>query len=78
MHPEELLKHYIAGWKAQSADQILNTLAEDSLIIEPHGPTYQGKKEVAEWIATWHGEGHYIIKWDITSLCSCHDQLFCE
>ncbi len=71
MKDKVLIQRYIEGWKKGSAEEILDVLADDCLIIESHGPTYKGKESVKEWIANWFGKGNRIEKWEMTSFFNC-------
>lgn len=69
---------YIDGWKKGDEKEILDSLAEDCLIIESHGPTYRGKKIVKEWIEEWRAQGNKVEKWNITSFHICGDLVVFE
>jgi ketosteroid isomerase-like protein len=62
-----LLQRFIDGWVSADEGAILSTLTDDCRIIESHGPAYQGKEMVRQWIADWHSRGNHIEKWVITS-----------
>ena len=62
-----LVTAYVDGWKYNKPEQVLSTLSPDCLIIESHGPTYQGTHHVSQWITSWFQEGGRIQRWDITS-----------
>ncbi len=69
-----MLHRYIDGWKKKNEREILEPLSDDCLIIESHGPMYQGKENVRKWIADWFEKGNHIEKWEIKTfyLCSGH------
>jgi SnoaL-like protein len=62
-----LVTAYVDGWKNNNPQQVLSTLNPACLIIESHGPTYQGHNHVLQWITTWFQEGGQIQEWNITS-----------
>ena len=66
-----IVQRYVDGWKKGNESEILETLAEDCIIIESHGPTYHGKKIVKKWIEDWHRQGNVVEKWKITSFYVC-------
>ena len=68
-----VIQRYVDGWKRGDESEILDTLEDNCIIIESHGPTYRGKKIVKEWIEDWHTQGNKIEKWNITSFHSTDD-----
>jgi ketosteroid isomerase-like protein len=62
-----LIEEYVTGWRENNLSKILNTLTQDSLIIESHGPRYKGKRNVEKWIETWKRAGNKVTKWKIKS-----------
>jgi hypothetical protein len=75
---KSLIQRYVDGWKEGDEKKILNTLADDCIIIESHGPTYRGKESVKQWIADWHGRGNTVEKWVITSCYICKNVIVFE
>lgn len=75
---EILLHNYIDGWKENKNGKVLSALSEDCVIIESHGPTYQGSKIVNQWFDEWHRLGNKVEKWEISSLYSVEGVIFCE
>jgi ketosteroid isomerase-like protein len=73
MDEKALMQRFVDGWKKGLADEILDALSDDCIIIESHGPTYRGKESVKRWIADWFGEGNVVEKWVIKSFHTCHD-----
>lgn len=64
----ELIKAYVAGWNTLNKDVVLSTLADDCVVIESHGPKYQGHTEVSHWMTDWKFEGE-VEYWRITTFC---------
>ena len=73
-----LIRDYVEGWKEGDPVAILKTLSPDCVVIESHGPTYRGKKQVNRWIQSWLAEGNTVDGWDITSLVVCDEVCACE
>lgn len=65
----ELFQQYVNGWKQNHLPLILSCLAEDCIVIESHGPTYQGITDIKRWFEYWKEANSKIIKWDILSFC---------
>lgn len=65
---KKLIETYINGWKANDIDLICQPLSHNCTIIESHGPTYHGIKDVKEWVASWIAGKYKVNKWDIVSL----------
>jgi hypothetical protein len=76
----KLVQKYITGWKENNLDQIIQSLTEDCLIIESHGPTYEGISAIKCWFELWLAANSYVTQWDITSFYFCDKQetAFCE
>jgi hypothetical protein len=64
---------YVEGWKQADAEKVLGTLTPDCRIIESHGPTYQGREHVRQWVTSWFQEGGRIQRWDVTSFVYAGD-----
>ena len=60
-----LITEYINGWINGDAARVLNTLAPDCLIVESHGPRFEGRDEVEKWINDWNQDGSKVIEWEI-------------
>ena len=65
---DRLIRQYVEGWREGDAAKILDTVTEDCVIIESHGPTYRGKDQVVRWVDTWFGAGGDVLAWEIRSL----------
>lgn len=68
-----LVQLYIDGWKENNLEKILLSLSEKCTIIESHGPTYNGKQDVKEWVEHWINENWKIQRWNITSFLFVHN-----
>ncbi len=66
-----LIQQYIEGWKQNDLLLILSTLAEDCVVIESHGPQYQGIREIERWFGFWLNANGKVTKWDLLSLYFC-------
>ncbi|MCC2626287.1 MAG: putative cytosolic protein [Burkholderiales bacterium] len=75
-----LLETYIAGWKQNDINAIIEPLHNEVIVIESHGPKYIGVSSVELWFYMWKKADSYIKKWDILSSNYCQDSqtLFCE
>lgn len=73
-----VVQRYVDGWKKGDESEILDTLTEDCIIMESHGPVYRGKEIVKKWIEEWHGHGNAVEKWKITSFRTCEDLIVFE
>ncbi len=60
-----LITEYVNGWINGDAARVLNTLAPDCLIVESHGPRFEGRDEVEKWINDWNQDGSKVIEWEI-------------
>jgi hypothetical protein len=65
----QLITTYVEGWKINNPAQIVDTLAQNCVVIESHGPTYRGMEISTRWIEGWLGAGDTVDRWDITSFC---------
>ena len=68
MKPEQanqLFADYVEGWLKGDSRQITKTLTQDCLIIESHGPRFEGKDEVLKWVCEWNQKGSQVIEWKI-------------
>lgn len=70
----DIVQIYINGWKQNNLDMILSSLAEDCVIIESHGPIYQGSAALKKWFALWLQANSQIKNWDIKSFYFCSDK----
>lgn len=77
-HVEQLVRSYVEGWKRADRDAILRCLAPQCVVIESHGPTYQGIPQVSRWIDSWLEPGNKVTRWDITSLYIAGETCFFE
>jgi SnoaL-like domain len=62
-----LIQSYLEGWKQLDLSMVLSSLSENGVIIESHGPTYQGIEEVKRWINCWIKTGSRVLRWDLRS-----------
>ena len=75
---KELIQKYIDGWKEGNSDKIRSVLSNDCVVIESHGPTYNGKDIISKWINEWLSEDSTVDKWDVTSFYEIKDTVFVE
>lgn len=75
-----LIQSYINGWKQLDLSLVLSPLSENCVIIESHGPTYQGVEEVKRWINCWIKTGSKVMRWDLRSFYFLEKEktAFCE
>lgn len=66
-----LIHKYINGWKKNDLPMILSCLSENCIIIESHGPVYNGISNVEDWFNFWLEAKSTIEKWDILSIYFC-------
>ncbi|MBI1984605.1 MAG: nuclear transport factor 2 family protein [Candidatus Wildermuthbacteria bacterium] len=64
---KQLIQKYVDGWKENDIEKIIAPLSDECVIIESHGPTYQGIKQVKKWFEYWVQEKGRVIRWEITS-----------
>ena len=77
MEEKSLIQNYMDGWKAGNEIKILNSLSENCVITESHGPIYHGIAMVKKWIAEWT-KFNKIKKWDLTSFYLFDHTICCE
>lgn len=65
------------GWKTGDEIKILNSLSENCVITESHGPVYHGIAIVKKWISEWT-KFNKIKKWDLTSFYLLDHMICCE
>ena len=70
---KKLVQQYVDGWKTNNLDTICQSLDEHCLIIESHGPTYHGVKDVKNWVDRWVKSKYKVEKWEITSFLFTDD-----
>jgi ketosteroid isomerase-like protein len=75
---DRLIRQYVDGWRESDAAKILETVTDDCVIAESHGPTYHGKEQAARWIDTWFGAGGEVLAWEIRSLEATREAAFFE
>lgn len=63
----DLVQRYINGWKQNDLQMILSSLAENCIIIESHGPTYEGISDVESWFKFWLAANSIVTQWDMLS-----------
>ncbi len=69
----DLLRAYAAGWLAGDVDAVLATVAEDVVILESHGPRYEGAAALRSWLDSWVSGGDRVHRWEITRLVESPD-----
>lgn len=76
----ELVQQYILGWKQNNLNLITSCLSEDCIVVESHGPTYHGIRDMEQWFKLWLEAKSEILKWDILSFSFCEREqiAFCE
>lgn len=74
----DVLLAYIDAWRRHDVGAVLNTLAEDCLIIECYGPVYRGRCQVERWMRTWFGAGGTVDSWDVTWHAASQDLRIAE
>jgi hypothetical protein len=62
----KIILQYIDGWKESNITKILSSLSDNCIIIESHGPMYEGRDKVKKWAEQWLLNGK-VIKWDVKS-----------
>lgn len=67
----DLIERYIQGWKQNDLTKIITCLTEDCVVIESHGPTYLGVRQIEAWFSCWLAANSYIERWDISSFYFC-------
>jgi hypothetical protein len=55
------------GWKNNNLHALLSCIHEDCVIIESHGPTYHGAKDLKKWFELWMDAESHILRWKIES-----------
>ncbi len=64
---KKLITTYIDGWKRNEVNAILSSLSENCSIVESHGPRFEGKQEVKQWVEEWIARKSKVIEWEIES-----------
>lgn len=67
MTTKKLIYQYTTGWKEGNASKITETLSDNCVITESHGPVYKGLREIKKWINDWNKSKSKVNKWNITS-----------
>lgn len=67
----KLIQQYINGWKSNDLSMIISCLAQDCIVIESHGPKYEGVSDIQHWFEFWLQAKSKIEKWDIFSFYFC-------
>lgn len=70
----ELIKQYVNGWKQNNLESITSCLTQNCIVIESHGPTYQGISRIKEWFKLWLAANSSILKWDVISFNFCEKE----
>lgn len=76
----ELMQQYIKGWKQNDLKMITSCLIENCIVIESHGPTYHGIRDIGLWFKYWLEAKSVVSRWNIGSFTFCEKQqtAFCE
>jgi hypothetical protein len=71
---------YFNGWKNNDIKMIIDSVEEDVVVIESHGPTYHGINDLKQWFDFWLKAKSRIIQYDINNFYFCEKDisLFCE
>jgi ketosteroid isomerase-like protein len=72
------LERYIDGWRRHDIPAVLDTVADECVVIESYGPVYRGKSRVEQWMNAWFGAGGTVDGWEITSKAAVGDTLVAE
>lgn len=70
----EMIQKYVDGWKRNDLSQILSSVTENCVIVESHGPTYEGVSALKKWFQLWTAANSSIQKWDIFSYYFCQNE----
>jgi len=62
------LVSYIDAWRRRDIKGVLDTLADDCVIIECYGPVYRGRPRVEQWMRAWFGAGGSVDSWESTGV----------
>lgn len=62
-----LISNYITGWVENNPEKILESLTDDCVIVESHGPVYRGRQHVSGWLEGWIQGESKVTKWDMLS-----------
>ena len=75
-----LIQQYMDGWKQNNLEMIVSCLKENCIVIESHGPLYQGINDIEKWFQFWKEAKSKILKWAIISFVFCEKEktAFCE
>jgi hypothetical protein len=76
----EVIQQYINGWKQNNLKMITSCLIENCIVIESHGPTYHGIRDIELWFKYWLEAKSVVSRWNIDSFTFCEKQqtAFCE
>lgn len=74
----QLILAYNEAWVNNDAESVLACLTDECVIIESHGPTYRGKKNVKRWLDEWLAEKSTVDKWEILSFTYEDNRAFYE
>lgn len=72
------LTDYINAWQRHDIAGVLETLADDCVVIECYGPVYRGKGRVEQWMRAWFDAGGSVDDWQITTQAAAGDTLTAE
>ncbi len=73
-----LLDDYIDGWRRHDIPAVLETLADDCVVIEGYGPVYRGRARVGQWMETWLAAGGAVLDWEMANSEAAGDLLVAE
>ncbi|MGP3970826.1 nuclear transport factor 2 family protein [Streptomyces sp. 6N223] len=76
--PANLLRAYIEAWTRHDIPGVLDTLADDCVVIESYGPVYRGHERVGQWMRAWFAAGGSVDAWEISSEASAGGVLTTE
>lgn len=62
-----LIQQYVDGWKTNQLELMIESLHDNCVVIESHGPMYSGLADIKKWFDTWIATKGVVTKWDILS-----------
>jgi ketosteroid isomerase-like protein len=79
-HAFYLVQQYFKGWEQNNLTTIKSCLSDDCVVIESHGPTYNGIHKIEKWLNLWIESKSKVLKWKINSFSFCIEKeiAFCE
>lgn len=67
----KLVQQYVQGWLHNDIEMICSALNEDCVIIESHGPKYEGLSHIKKWFQKWLEAEGKVLRWDMRSFHYC-------